>query len=58
MKTFRVEFEEVTCYSGTMQGESEKDVEDAIAKANVQSLKNVEPIMGKTLVTFIKEDDD
>ena len=56
MKTFKVEIDEVTTYSGTIQAEPIDDAKDAIARADIVSLKNVEPIIGETKLQFIEEE--
>ena len=56
MKTFKVEIDEVPTYSGTIQAETIEDAKDAIARADIVSLKNVEPIIGETKLQFIEEE--
>tara|TARA_R100000995_G_scaffold68809_1_gene37424 strand:- start:1318 stop:1503 length:186 start_codon:yes stop_codon:yes gene_type:complete len=55
MKTFKVEIDEVTTYVGTIQAETIEDAKDAIAKADIVALKNVEPVIGETKIQFIEE---
>ena len=53
MKTFIVEFDEVTTYSGTIQAKSMKDAKEIIY-TNCPS-NSVEPVIGETKIQFIEE---
>ena len=56
MKTFKVEFDEVTTYSGTIQAESMVDAKKIIYTNCPSALNNsVEPVIGETKIQFIEE---
>ena len=57
MKVFKIEFDEVTTYSGTIQAESIKDAKEIIYNSCVLQGKgiSVEPIIGETKIQFIEE---
>tara|TARA_R100000908_G_C3701677_1_gene111902 strand:- start:495 stop:677 length:183 start_codon:yes stop_codon:yes gene_type:complete len=53
MKIFKIEFDEVTTYSGTIQAESIEDAKEIIY-TNCPS-NSVEPVIGETKIKFIEE---
>ena len=52
MKTFRVEFDEITTHVGTIKANSIKDAKKIVTSNRVE---NVEPVIGETKIQFIEE---
>ena len=55
MKTFSVEFDEITTHVGTIQANSIEEVEELIYTNCAESLTNVEPVIGETKIQSIEE---
>ena len=54
MKTFSVEFDEITTHIGTIQANSIKEAEEIIySKGHL--IRNVEAVIGETKIQFIEE---
>ncbi len=52
MKTFKVEFDEITTHIGTIKANSIKDAKKIVTSNRVE---NVEPVIGETKIQFIEE---
>ena len=52
MKTFRVEFDEITTHVGTIKANS---IEDAKKIVTSNRVENVKPVIGETKIQFIEE---
>ena len=55
MKTFRIEFNEITTHVGTIQANSIDEVKEIVYNNCAESLNNVEPVIGETKIQFIEE---
>jgi hypothetical protein len=55
MKTFRIEFDEVTTHVGTIQANSIDEAKEIVYNNCAESLSNVEPVIGETKIQFIEE---
>ena len=55
MKTFRIEFDEITTHVGTLQANSIDKAKEIVYNNCAEFLNNVEPVIGETKIQFIKE---
>tara|TARA_A100000172_G_C2958529_1_gene81639 strand:- start:272 stop:445 length:174 start_codon:yes stop_codon:yes gene_type:complete len=55
MKTFRIEFDEITTHVGTIQANSIDEAKEIVYNNCAESLNNVEPVIGETKIQLIKE---
>jgi len=55
MKTFVIEFDEITTHTGTIQANSIDEAKEIVYNNCAESLNNVEPVIGETKIQFIKE---
>jgi len=55
MKTFRIEFDEVTTHVGTIQANNIDEAKEKINDINIFFNADIEPIVGETKIQFIEE---
>jgi hypothetical protein len=55
MKTFRIEFDEITTHVGTIQANSIDEAKEKINDIDIFFNADIEPIVGETKIQFIKE---
>jgi hypothetical protein len=55
MKTFRIEFDEITTHVGTIQANSINEAKEKINDIDIFFNADIEPIVGETKIQFIKE---
>jgi len=55
MKTFRIEFDEITTHVGTIQANNIDEAKEVVYNNCAESLSNIEPVIGETKIQFIEE---
>jgi len=55
MKTFRIEFDEITTHVGTIQANSIDEAKEKINDIDIFFNTDIEPIVGETKIQFIEE---
>ena len=55
MKTFVIEFDEVTTHVGTIQANNIDEAKEKINDINIFFNADIEPIVGETKIQFIEE---
>jgi hypothetical protein len=58
MKTFRIEFDEITTHIGTLQANSLKEAKEIVYGKGNSMPNNFEPVIGETKIQFIEEVQD